>query len=41
MLKNKFIIVPGIKIKLTRALAKISPNNITSKIVYMMQERKR
>lgn len=41
MLKNKFMIVPGIKIKLTRALAKISPNNITAKIVYMMQERKR
>lgn len=41
MFKNKFIIVPGIKIKLTRFLAKISPNNITSKIVYIMQERKR
>lgn len=41
MLKNKFLIVPGIKIKLARILAKISPNNITSKVVYMMQERKR
>lgn len=41
MLKNKFIIVPGVKIKLVRFLAKISPNNVTSKIVYMMQERKR
>lgn len=41
MMKNKFIIVPGVKIKLVRFLAKISPNNITSKIVYMMQERKR
>ena len=41
MFKNKFLIVPGIKIKLARILAKISPNNITSKVVYMMQERKR
>lgn len=41
MFKNKFLIVPGIKIKLVRFLAKISPNNITSKVVYMMQERKR
>ena len=41
MLKNKFLIVPGVKIKLARTLAKISPNNITSKVVYMMQERKR
>ena len=41
MRRNKFIIVPGIKIKLTRFMAKISPNNITSKVVYMMQERKR
>ncbi len=41
MLRNKFIIVPGLKIKMVRFLAKISPNNVTSKIVYMMQERKR
>lgn len=41
MLKNKFLIVPGLKIKLTRFMAKISPNNITSKIVLNMQERKR
>lgn len=41
LFKNKFIIVPGIKIKIARVLAKISPNNITSKVVYMMQERKR
>ena len=41
MFKNKFIIMPGLKIRLTRYLAKISPNNITTKIVYMMQERKR
>ena len=41
MLKNKFIIVPGIGIKVLRVLAKISPNNITSKFVYLMQERKK
>ncbi len=41
MFKNKFLIVPGMKIKFARILAKISPNNITSKVVYMMQERKR
>ncbi len=41
MLKNKFLIVPGIKIKLARAMSKISPNNITAKITYHMQERKR
>ncbi len=40
MLKNKFMIVPGIGIKILRVLAKISPNNITSRFVYMMQERK-
>ncbi len=40
MLKNKFIIVPGLGIKLLRILAKISPNNITTKFVYLMQKRK-
>ena len=41
MLRNKFLIVPGVKIKIVRAVSKISPNNITSKVVYKMQERKR
>ncbi|MCI8620879.1 MAG: SDR family oxidoreductase [Clostridia bacterium] len=41
MLKNKFMIVPGVKIKIARFLAKISPNNLTSKVVYLLQERKR
>ena len=41
MLKNKFLIVPGVKIKIVRLMSKISPNNITAKIVYKMQERKR
>ncbi len=41
MLNDKFLIVPGIKIKIARILAKLSPNNITSKVVYHMQELKR
>lgn len=41
ILKNKFIITPGITIKFLRVISKISPNNITSKFVYKMQERKR
>ncbi len=41
MLKNKFMIVPGLGIKILRVISKISPNNITSKVVYLMQERKR
>ena len=40
MLKNKFLIVPGVGIKILRVLSKISPNNITAKMVYLMQERK-
>lgn len=41
MLKNKFLIVPGLGIKILRVISKISPNNITAKVVYLMQERKR
>ncbi len=41
MLKNKFMIVPGIGIKILRVLAKIAPNNITARFVYLMQERKK
>ena len=41
MLKNKFIIAPGITIKFLRFITKISPNNIITKFVYKMQERKR
>lgn len=41
LLKNKFLIVPGVKIKLARLLAKISPSNISAKVSYMMQERKK
>lgn len=41
LLKNKFLIIPGVKIKLARLLAKISPSNISAKVSYMMQERKK
>ncbi len=41
MLKNKFLIVPGVGIKILRVLSKISPNNITAKMVYLMQKKKR
>ncbi len=41
MIKNKFIITPGITIKFLRVISKISPNNITTKFVYKMQERKK
>lgn len=41
LLKGKFYIVPGFSIKMTRFFAKITPNNILSKIAYNVQERKR
>ena len=41
LLKCKFVIVPGIHIKLLRFFAKITPNNIMTKLVYSSQERKR
>lgn len=41
MLKGKFIIIPGLKIKLLKFITKITPNNITTKFVYKMQEKKR
>ena len=41
LLKGKFVIVPGIHIKLLRFFAKITPNNIMTKLVYSSQERKR
>lgn len=40
MLKNKFLISVGWKIKLVRFLSKISPDNISAKICYHMQKRK-
>lgn len=41
LLKGKFAIVPGIHIKFLRFFAKITPNNIMTKLVYSSQERKR
>lgn len=41
LLKGKFYIVPGVTIKLLRFISKITPNNIVTKFVYHMQERKR
>ena len=40
MLKGKFYIVPGWKIKLAKLGCKIAPTNLVSKISYNMQRRK-
>ena len=40
MLKNKFLIPVGWKIKLVKILTKISPDSISAKICYHMQKRK-
>lgn len=41
MFKKKLIILPGIKIKIARFLAKISPEKLVARINYHMQEKKR
>lgn len=41
MLKGKLIILPGVKIKVARFLAKISPEKVVSRICMMMQEKKK
>ncbi len=41
MFKKKLIILPGIKIKIARFLAKISPQKFVARICYHMQEKKR
>lgn len=41
LLKGKFIITPGITIKLARFFTKIIPNSIIVKFVYHAQEKKR
>lgn len=41
MLDNKFLIIPGITIKLIAVLSKIIPSVILSKFVYISQKRKR
>ncbi len=40
LLKGKFYIVPGWKIRLAKLGAKITPNNLVAKICYNMQRRK-
>lgn len=40
LLKGKFYIVPGWKIKLAKFGAKIAPNNLVAKVSYKMQRRK-
>lgn len=40
VLKGKFYIVPGWKIKLAKFASKITPSNIVAKISYNMQKRK-
>ena len=40
MLKNKFLIIPGLTIKLTAFASKIIPSVILSKFVYISQKRK-
>ena len=41
IMKNKFMIVPGIKIKLAKTLVRFVPETIASKFVYHMQEKKK
>lgn len=41
MLKNKFLIIPGVTIKLIALISKIIPSSILSKFVYISQKRKR
>ncbi len=40
MIKGKFYIVPGTKIKLARFASKITPSNIVARVSYNMQKRK-
>ena len=40
MLKNKFVIVPGIFMKITRFFEKIVPHNLVSNISYFINYRK-
>lgn len=40
MFKRKLIILPGLKIKCARFLAKISPEKISSRVCYHMQRKK-
>ena len=39
-LKDKFIIIPGIQMKISRVLCKITPDSLVAKVCYHMQRRK-
>lgn len=41
MLKGKLMILPGVKIKIARLLAKISPEKIVARVCMKVQEKKR
>lgn len=41
ILKNKFMIVPGVKIKMAKTLVKFVPETVALKFVYIMQEKKK
>ena len=40
MLKNKFLIIPGMSVKLAHFFSKIVPNNVMTMFVYKTQQRK-
>ena len=41
MFKRKLVIIPGLKIKIVRILAKISPDKLNARVCYHMQNKKR
>ena len=41
LLKNKFLIIPGLSIKMIKIFSKIVPDSIISKFVFKMQQRKK
>ncbi len=40
LLKHKFLIIPGLSVKMVRFFSKITPDNILAKVCYHMQEKK-
>lgn len=41
MLKGKFMIIPGFKMKIAVAMSKLTPDNLLSKITYICQSKKK
>ena len=41
MFKRKLVIIPGIKMKIVRFLAKISPDKLNARVCYHMQKKKK